>query len=196
MTAHDALITVHAAAGTLALGAGALALPRGRGYSAYRWSLLTTQVALVLAVAVTWAGTPAAGRAAFTALAVLGAVVCARGWLAGHHRPADGAAPSPRWVHHVGFTLVGLADGFTVVAVLRAGAPVWAVVTTGVVVAVAGHVAVGQAERRLVRPPARTGGGISPGGRGAARSGAPRSGAPGRGRRLPSPLAAAGARRR
>lgn len=154
MTAHDALITVHAAAGTLALAAGAMALPRGRGYDTYRWSLLTMQVALVLAVAASWAATPAAARAAFTALAVLGAVMCARGWLAGRSRPARGAAPSARWVHHVGFTLVGLTDGFAVVAVLRAGAPVWAVVTTGVAIAVLGHVAVGAAERRLVpRPP-------------------------------------------
>lgn len=157
MTAHDALVAVHAALATLALLAGAVSLPRGRGHRTYRSSLLGMQAALALAVATSWPTTPAAARGAFTGLLVLGAVMCARGWLAGRERPVSGAAPSARYVRHVGFTLVGLADGFLVVAVLRAGAPLWAVVATGVAVAVVGHLAVGATGRRLVSGPARAG---------------------------------------
>lgn len=47
-------------------------------------------------------------------------------------RPVNGANLSARCYTHIGFTLVALVDGFTVVTVLNAGAPGWAVATTGV----------------------------------------------------------------
>ena len=52
-----------------------------------------------------------------------------------------GEAPSRRYLDHLGFALISLADGFAVVTVFRAGAPTWVVVVVAVGVAVAGHVA-------------------------------------------------------
>jgi hypothetical protein len=39
----------------------------------------------------------------------------------------------------VGFTLVALFDAFAVIAILGAGAPIWLVVGTGLLIALAGH---------------------------------------------------------
>lgn len=49
----------------------------------------------------------------------------------------------------VGFAVVALADGFPVVGVLDLGALAWAVVGTGVAVAVAGHFWVGRQHGRV-----------------------------------------------
>ena len=123
MTAHDALIAVHAAAGALALVAGVLTLPRGRFFATYLGSMTVMELSLVLAVAAGWSADPPAARTAFVGLIVLGAVMCARAGLARRERGTATSGPSRRCVQHVGFTLVGLVDAFVVVAVLRAGAP-------------------------------------------------------------------------
>ena len=150
---HGALIGVHAAAGAAALVAGAVALPHGRLFPLYWWSLLVMQVALVLALAAGWPATPPPARGAFAALAVLGAVMCLRARAAGRDRPTPTTGPSPGYLSHVGFTLVGLTDAFLVVTVLNAGAPVLVVVATGVGVAVAGHLVLTRVEHRLAAAP-------------------------------------------
>jgi hypothetical protein len=168
--AHDMLVAAHAAAGTIALAAGGVALRRGRLFDVYLGALVGMGVFLVLALALSWTATDPAARVLFTALAGLAAVMVWRAALARRERPTAGAGPSDTYVGHVGFTLVGLSDGFAVVAVLNAGAPIWLVVGTGVGVALVGHLALGRARATLARPaePAT-------------------AGAPGGGRRWPAP---------
>ena len=61
-----------------------------------------------------------------------------RSFLAVRSRPPAGEAPSGRYLDHLGFTLISLADGFAVVTVFRAGAPTWVVVGVAVGVAAGG----------------------------------------------------------
>jgi len=60
------------------------------------------------------------------------------------------AGPSPRYVAHVGFTLVALLDAFLVVAVLNLGAAGWVVAAVGLLVAGAGHFVLRAVRDRLV----------------------------------------------
>jgi len=144
---HGVLIALHAATGFLALAAGAVAVRNGRFFDVYLWSLIGMALFLVLAVGAEWAVIDTGARLLFAAFGVLAAVMVWRAVLARRIRPAG--MPSPGYVEHVGFTLVGLFDAFAVIAVLNAGAPIWLVVGTGVLIAVAGHFAIRSARRAL-----------------------------------------------
>lgn len=150
---HSVFIVLHASAAVVAFGAGCLALRRARLYAAYLWSLLGMAVFLVLAVGAGWARYDVVTRIIFSALGVLAGFMVWRGIMAGRVRPTGLGRPSAPYVEHVGFTLVGLADGFLVVTVLRMGAPGWFLAATGVGVAVVGHLVLGAARDRLVAIP-------------------------------------------
>ena len=154
-------ITVHAAAATIAFVAGLLSVPAGRFLGAYRTAMIVMAVALLPAVLVDWATTAASARIAFGGLVLLSLVMVVRAELAGRTAPARTGGPTPAYLGHVGFTLIALADGFAVVAVLRAGAPGWAVAALAVGVVVAGHLGVQAAGRRLVRLAGHVPGGLA-----------------------------------
>jgi hypothetical protein len=145
-------VAVHAVAATVAFAAGVLALPAGRFLAAHRAGLLVMTLALVPAVLVDAAATGSAGLAVFGALLVLAVVMVVRAELAARRPPAATGGPTPAYVEHVGFTLISLAVGFVVVAVLRLGAPGWLAAAAGVGVVLTGRVAVAAARRRWVRP--------------------------------------------
>ncbi|OLF17879.1 hypothetical protein [Actinophytocola xanthii] len=161
---HDMFVAAHAAAGLLALVTGGLALRRGRLFDVYLGALAGMGVFLVLALAVSWTETDSVARVLFTALAGLAAVMVWRAVLARRDRPSAGG-PSDSYLEHVGFTLVGLSDGFAVVAVLNAGAPLWLVVGTGVGVALAGHFVLRWVKAALTRPAEVAAAGAPGGGR-------------------------------
>lgn len=152
---HTVLITLHATAGVLALLFGWLAVRRARLFDVYLHSLAGMALFLAAAVAVEWQATENSARVLFTALTALAAFMVWRAVHARRSRPAAAARPSPGYVADVGFTLVALVDGFAVVTVLNLGAPVWLVVTTGVLIAVAGHFAItaGQRATAALGPP-------------------------------------------
>lgn len=147
---HTVLIGLHAAAGTVALLAGCVAIARGTLFGAYLWSLLGMEIFLVAAVAAEWSTLDPGTQVLFVAFAGLGLFMLWRADQARRMRPSGSARPSSRYVEHVGFTLVALFDAFVVIAVLNAGAPVWAVVASGVVIAVIGHYVLRAAKRRIV----------------------------------------------
>lgn len=136
---HLVLIALHATAGTLALGLGVVAMRRPQVFTAYAVTLVVSMLSLLAAVAWSWPTLAAPTRGVFSGLGVLAVVVLAQ---AG--RAARAEVGSSGYVAGVGFTVVALADGFLVVGVLDLGAPAWAVVATGVGVAVAGHGWVGK----------------------------------------------------
>lgn len=151
---HTVLIALHAGTGVLALLAGTVALLRaGRFFGTYLVSLVATTVFLAGAVVTDWVVFDPGTRVLFTALVLLAVVMVARGVLAGRVRPTAGR-PSPGYLEHVGFTLVALLDAFVVVTVLNAGAPVWLVVASGVLLAGAGHVALRRTKQVLAGGPA------------------------------------------
>ena len=147
-------VTVHATAATLAFVAGVLATPAGRFLGLYRGALVVMAAALVPAVLVDWTSTDPVARLVFAGLFVLAAVMVVRGELAARLAPAHTGGPVPAYVEHIGFTLIALADGFAVVAVIRAGAPGWAIAAVAVGVVLVGHVGIQVAKRRLVLPAA------------------------------------------
>lgn len=152
---HEALIVLHA---VCAVGAFAL------GFAALRWRvvagayvvLLAGMLVFVAAAVVTaWPGLDTGVRAVFSALLVLGAYAVfrsARAWRT--PRAAPGAPVQrrrPGRIRDVGFTLITLAEGFALVLLIDLGAAVWLVAVVGVVIVVAGHLAVLRAEARSVR---------------------------------------------
>ena len=150
---HTILIAAHAVAATVAFVAGVLAVPNGRFLGVYRVGLGVMTAALVPAVLMDWASTDAVARLAFGGLFVLAVVMVVRGERAARLAPARTGGPRRDYVQHVGFTLIALADGFAVVAALRAGAPGWLVGLGAAAVVGAGHAAVRLGVRRLVVAP-------------------------------------------
>ncbi len=142
---HSLLIALHAGTGVIAMLTGGVALFRGgRLFHTYLGSLAATTLFLALAVAAEWSVLDAGSRVLFTAFTVLAVVMVVRGVLARRLPPR-----SPAYLEHVGFTLIALFDAFVVIAVLNAGAPVWLVVVSGVLIAVAGHFALRATKRAL-----------------------------------------------
>jgi hypothetical protein len=143
-------VSLHALAATVAFAAGVVALPAGRLVRVHLAAVLVMAAALVPAVLVDWRATPVGARVAFSALAVLAAVVAVRAALAVRGRPQVTGGPSAAYLGHVGFALIALADGFAVVAAIRAGLPAYAVGALALAVVAAGHVGIGVLQRRLV----------------------------------------------
>lgn len=145
-------VTVHAVAATIAFGAGLLAAPAGRFLGVYRGAMAVMAAALVPAVVVDWSTTEPTARLVFTGLIGLAGVMVVRAELAGRQHPARTGGPTGAYLEHIGFTLIALADGFAVVAAIRAGAPGWAVGVLAVAVVAVGHGTIQVAKRRLVHP--------------------------------------------
>ena len=144
-------VSVHAVAATVAFATGLTALPGGRLVRLHLAAVVLMTGALAPAVLVDWGTTPVGARAAFAALSILALVMVARAWLAVRERPQVTGSPTAGYLGHVGFVLIALADGFAVVASIRAGLPGYAVAALALGVVAAGHVAVGLLQRRLVR---------------------------------------------
>ena len=149
---HGILIAGHAVAGLIALVSGLVTIRNGRLFDTYLTALAAMTVFLVFAIGVEWGALDTTARVLFTAFAGLAAVMLWRAGRARRDRPAAASRPSASYVDHVGFTLVALFDAFVVIAVLDLGAPIWAVVGAGVLIAVAGHFALRRAERVLTGP--------------------------------------------
>lgn len=85
---HTAFITLHAASGMVAFVAGPAALPLGRFFVLYRWSLVVMVGFLLLAIATEWAGTETGTLVAFGALVALAAAMVWRSQRAARMLPA------------------------------------------------------------------------------------------------------------
>jgi hypothetical protein len=118
-------------------------------FDIYLWSLVGMTLFLVLAIGAHWSIDGTTGHLLFSAFAVLAGFMVWRATRARGMRPAGSARPSAGYVEHVGFTLVALFDAFLVITVLNAAAPVWLVVSTGVLIAVAGGFVLGRAKHAL-----------------------------------------------
>lgn len=134
---YGVLIWSHAATATVALVAAFGSRDR-RWFGVYHVAMWAMVGFLVAAVAVDVGGRDLARHLVTAALVVLAAVMVWRAELARRTRITD----PPRFVGHVGFTIVGLIDAFVVVTVVNSGAPGWLTATVGVLIAVAGHLVI------------------------------------------------------
>jgi hypothetical protein len=159
MSLHDLLISLHAAAGTIALLAGTVAIWRPNALSVYLIALIVCILLLAGAIADDWDGLGTGTRALYLVLTLLGCYMIWCGTRALALR-RQGLTRSRRYLDRLGFTLVALLDAFAIILVLSVGAPIWAIVLTGVAVAAAGHRAIA-IRKRTLRPapgaPARGG---------------------------------------
>jgi hypothetical protein len=155
---HWILIVGHAACGAVAFVLGCLILkpprataPLVRGYGAALAGLLVLMFAVV---AWDWPQLTASQRLTFSALCGLGVYTGWRGWRAlgelGRREPGW----QPRYIDHLGFTLISLFDGFAIVAAVDLGAPLPVVILAGALGVVAGILAMNRAKARLTAAPA------------------------------------------
>lgn len=151
---HTTFIVLHATAATVALLAGVVSLRAGRLFRVYRVSLVVMAGALLPAVVVGWPDLELATRVAYSGLVGLAGVMLVRAEHARRRVPTRADGPTAAFVDAVGFTLVALADGFAIVAAIRAGVPGLGVAALGVGIVAAGHVALRMTKARLVRAPA------------------------------------------
>lgn len=155
---HAVLVLVHAAAATIGFAAGVVLLWKGRGLRVHRPAVIIMAGVLVPSMALGWPdfGTP--NKIIFSALFVLALVLVLQAVRAGRIRQreiADGRALAalgigPDFVHTIGFNVIALVAGATVVPALRiGGGVVAALISVGLAVAVA-HLLV-ERRRRQVR---------------------------------------------
>lgn len=143
------LIIAHAVVGFVSLFSAVVALRRGRLHDLHVWMLIGTIVFLAVVGTIGWPDRDTGGHLLDIAFVGLGIFMIVRAVLAGRIRPCRGARPSQRYADLIGFNVIALSDAFAVIVVLDAGAPVVAVVGTGVVIAFLGHLALQALKRRL-----------------------------------------------
>lgn len=142
---HDLLISVHAIAAGLCFLAGSVVLysrayrfDRGL-FRFYLWSLGGMVVFLALAMFTVWPVYSGTNKVVFTGLLGLGIYMFYRGFSARTLLKTRADGWSEAFVHHIGFTLIALFEGFVVVSALNAQAPLWLVGAIAVAGIVAGR---------------------------------------------------------
>lgn len=149
MSLEALAIAVHAGAGLVSLVTGLMAARSGQLFVVYLGALIVMVAGLAAAVAAGWPEFDMAAKVLFSAFIGLALVMVWLGLRAREAKPAPGERPSAAYLDRIGFTLVALADAFVVILVLDLGAPIWAVVASGVVIGVAGHFAIRSAKAQL-----------------------------------------------
>ena len=151
---HSVLIVGHALCGVIALLVGCFILKPPASstsllFRTYAVGLVGLIVLMLAVVAYDWVALHLAQQITFAGLCVLGIYT---GWRALRaHRELTSRQPGwqARYVDHVGFTLISLFDGFTIVAAVDRDAPLPVVLLVGVLGVVAGIAAMNFAKSRL-----------------------------------------------
>jgi len=151
---HTALIVGHAIAGLIALIFGCLVLRppasiRSVAFRVYAVALAAMLVLVTAVVLVDWPDLSGGQRVTFAALIALGVYTVLRGAQALRALRRQPAGWRARYVDHVGFTVISLFDGFTIVAAIDLGAPLPVVIITGVLGVVVGILAINRVKARL-----------------------------------------------
>jgi polyferredoxin len=157
---HLVLIVGHALCGVVAFVVGCCILrppPTHRSllFLAYAICLAGLLLLMFAVVAWDWALLVAGQRITFSLLCVLGVYTGWRGLQA--HRELAQRHPEwqVRYIDHLGFTLISLFDGFTIVAAIDLGAPLVVVLMAGVAGVAAGIAAMNVVKSRVRRAAVR-----------------------------------------
>lgn len=156
---HSVLIGLHAAAGVLCFAAGLLCIPlrapESWRFRIYAGSLVAMLGFVIGSIAYSWVGLDVTTRLIFTGLAGLGLYMVWRMSRAYVRLSRQDMGWQPKYLDHVGFTLISLFDGFVIVGAIDLGMPVWLVVLAAVTGVVIGIQAMTRVKTRLVaRQPA------------------------------------------
>lgn len=151
---HIVLIAAHALCGTLALVTGCLVLrpprpPRSVLFRVYLIALIAMVGLMLAVVAYDWSVLEPGQRITFAALCALGVFTGWRGCRAYRELAARSPGWSPRYIDHVGFTVISLFDGFAIVAAIDLGAPLPWVVAVGALGVIVGVVATNAVKSRM-----------------------------------------------
>jgi len=138
MTVDTALIAAHATSGAAAFVFGCLGLRRRlsgvplvvRFYIVALWLMV---IFLIAVVVIDWTSLTSTIRVLYAALVALAVYTGWRGWRALQDLRCQDAGRHDQYVDDVGFTLITLFDGFVIIGALDLGAPVWVVVSIGVI---------------------------------------------------------------
>jgi hypothetical protein len=145
---HDVLIAIHALGGVVAFGTGCRliwrppASPKSTSLTLYLWSMVVLVAFVIVVVLYDWPRLGVTERVAFSALDVLALYMAWRAHQArqlSRHRAGDWWL---RFTDHIGFTLIGLFDGFVIITAIDLGAPAWLVAVPAILGVVGGNLAV------------------------------------------------------
>jgi hypothetical protein len=151
---HTLLIVGHATCGLVALLVGCVVLaPPARSmprwFRVYLVALVGLVVQMLAVVTTDWTVMATSQQVAFSALSLLGVYTGWRGFRASAELADRTAGWQARYTNHVGFTVISLFDGFTVVAAIDVGAPLPAVIMVAVVGVGAGIITINRVQTRL-----------------------------------------------
>lgn len=143
---HEILIILHAGSAVLCFAFGALTLLPGAsrdsqerlsGY--YLVTLIAMIVFLAGAILAHVSQLDAMQRVIFPGLFLLSLYMLFRGVQARAILLSQGTTWFPRYVDHIGFTLIALFEGFIIVGGIDAGAPAWLTTAAAVLGVLAGN---------------------------------------------------------
>lgn len=129
---HEIMIILHAGSAVLCFVFGSLTLRPGTSYDAqqrlygYYLVMLTAMIVFLAGAIVAHASRlEALQRVIFPGLFLLSVYMLFRGVQARAVLMARSATRFPRYVDHIGFTLIALFEGFIIVSGIDVGAPPW-----------------------------------------------------------------------
>jgi len=149
---HDTMIVLHAATAVVCFVAGLAVLglqtTRSTWLPVYLATLAGMTVFLAAAVAADWSEHDTGTRITFGALTALALFMCWRGYRAAVELRTQPPGWRPRYLGHIGFTLISLFAGFVIVGAIDLGAPGWLVILIAVVGVVVGIQLLNRAKAR------------------------------------------------
>lgn len=152
---HTFLIVGHAVCGTAALLIGCFVLrpprPSSTLFRVYAVALAGLIVLMLTVVCYDWMSLSVGQQITFSLLCLLGLYTGWRGYRAHDQLSRRTTGWQPRYVDHVGFTVISLFDGFTIVAAIDLGAPLPGVIVVGVLGVATGILAINAVKARLRR---------------------------------------------
>lgn len=153
-TLHIFFIAIHALAATISFFSGSFAMlfPNyhsiQRLFSLYLWSLIGMVIFLVGAMIAWWTVYTTIEQVVFAGLLGLAFYMVYRGFQARFLLQSQERHWRSTYIHHIGFTLISLFEGFIVVALINASAPGWLVALVAILGVIVGRRAIDIAESR------------------------------------------------
>lgn len=153
-TLYTSFIVLHALAATISVFVGGYVIfsskffSSRRLFSLYFWSLVGMIVFLAGAMILRWTAYTNIEQVVFTGLFGLAIYMGYRGREARYSLELREANWDSIYIHHIGFTLISLFEGFIIVALINVSAPGWLVGLVAIAGVIVGRRAIDLAESR------------------------------------------------
>ena len=152
---HAILIIIHASIAFIAFFLGILAVRPPRNpdlpllYRSYLIALWLMVLSLIVVVSVDWIHLAKESRMIFTALSLFAIFIAWRGTKAADQLRNRTDSWELAYIDKVGFTIISLFVGFSIIFVLESGGPVWEGVVVGVLAVLAGRMAISAYKKKF-----------------------------------------------